>query len=55
MPPKGFTGLTVSNELKAWIKRVAEAEGLTMPDLIRKMLRDQYPDTPAGSGEEIER
>jgi len=42
MPPKGFTGLTVSDELKAWIKRVAEAEGLSMPDLIRKMLGVQY-------------
>jgi len=52
-PPKGFTGLTVSDELKDWIKRVAEAEGLSMPDLIRKMLGVQYPDSPAGSGEGI--
>jgi len=52
MPPKGFTQITVSDKLKDHLMRTAEAEGLSMPDLIRKMLGDQYPDHPAEAGEE---
>lgn len=53
MPPKGFTQITVSDQLKDQLKRIAEAEGLSMPDLIRRMLGTNYPDYPAGSGGEI--
>ena len=44
-------------QLKDRIKRTAEAEGLTMPDLIRQMLRANYPDhpDPVGSGEKEEK
>jgi len=51
-PPKGFTGITLSDELKDRLKRIAEAENLSVPDLIRSMLGTLYPDSPAVSGEE---
>jgi len=52
LPKKGFTQITVPNELKKRIHRIARAEGLSMPDLIRKMLGTMYPDNPAEAGEE---
>jgi len=51
-PPKGFKQITVPDALHGRIQGIAEAEGLSMPDLIRKMLGDQYPDHPAEAGEE---
>lgn len=53
-PKKGFSQITVSDHLKEKIRSIAEAEGLSMPDLIRKMLGTNYPDYPAGNGEEKE-
>ena len=55
MPPKGFTQVTISEELKERIQGIARAEGLSMPDLIRKMLGVMYPDHPVESGEEKEK
>jgi len=52
-PKKGYKQITVPDALYGRIQGIAAAEGRSMPDLIRKMLGDQYPDCPAGSGEEI--
>ena len=52
LPKKGFTQITVSDQLKDQLKRIAEAEGLSMPDLIRRMLGTLYPDYPAKVGKE---
>ena len=52
MPKKGFTQITVSDQLKDQLKSIAEAEGLSMPDLIRRMLGTLYPDYPAKAGKE---
>jgi len=43
-PKKGFKGITVSDALYSQIQDTARIEGLSMPDLLRKMLGDQYPD-----------
>ena len=54
-PKPGFKQITISEELKDQIQSRARAEGLTMPDLIRKMLGVMYPDHPVESGEEKEK
>lgn len=43
MPKKGFTQVTIADALKGKLMRAAEAEGLSMPGLIKKMLGEQYP------------
>jgi len=40
LPRQGYKQVTLPEELHGRLKRVAEAEGLGMPDLIRKMLGD---------------
>jgi len=52
-PKPGFKQVTVPDALYDRIQGIAKAEGLSMPDLLRKMLGTMYPDSPAGSGEEI--
>ncbi len=55
-PRKGYTKITVSDALKDQLKCIAEAEGLSMPGLIKKMLGALYPEhpDPVGAGEERE-
>ncbi|HUW44784.1 MAG TPA: ribbon-helix-helix protein, CopG family [Dehalococcoidia bacterium] len=54
-PKPGFKQITLSEELKDQIQSRARAEGLTMPDLLRKLLETNYPDYPAPAGEEKEK
>lgn len=56
MPKKGYKQITTSNALHGQLKRIAAAEGLSMPGLIRKMLGELYPEypIPEGAGEEKE-
>ena len=49
-PPKGFTQITVSDKLKRRLKCTAEALGLSMPDLIRRMLGDLESEHPDQEG-----
>ena len=42
LPRKGYTQITVSDGLKELLRSVAEAEGLSMPALILKMIEEQY-------------
>ncbi len=44
MPKPGFTKITVSDSLKALLKRIAEVKGLSMPGLILMMAETQYPE-----------
>jgi len=56
--PKGFTKITLPEGLKDQLKSVADAEGLGMPDLIRKMLGDLECDEkpfPEGTEEKEEK
>ena len=48
LPRKGFTKITVSDGLKKLLRHVAEAEGLSMPGLILKMVEKQYQVTLQG-------
>lgn len=41
MPKEGFTQVTIADALKGKLKCAAEAEGLSMPGLIKKMLGDE--------------
>jgi len=52
-PPKGFKQVTLADRLYKRLQDTAKSEGLSMPDLLRKMLSDQYSDSSAVSGEEI--
>ena len=44
LPREGFTQITVSDGLKKLLKRVAKAEGKSMPKLILNMTEKQYPE-----------
>jgi len=44
LPREGFTKITVSDGLKKMLKRVAEAEGVSMPKLILNMTEKLYTD-----------
>jgi len=50
--PKGFTKITLPEGLKDQLKSVADAEGLGMPDLIRKLLGDLESEKPIPEGTE---
>ncbi len=52
LPRKGYSQITFTDALKARIKKRAEAEGLSMPGLIRVMLVKCYPEPLPGDGEE---
>jgi len=52
-PKPGYKQITVSAALYSQVQGAAEAEGLSMPDLLRMMLGTLYPDYPAMAGEEI--
>ena len=41
LPKKGYTVITVNRRLYEQLKRVAEAENVTIPSLIRKMLEER--------------
>jgi len=52
MPKPGFKQITVSDALYDRVQGIARGEGLSMPDLIRKMLGALYPEHPVPEGTE---